>query len=689
MRVLWSWLTDYVRTPEPLDPEAWVDRFPMLGLGVEAVERVGDDWIFDLETTTNRPDWMGIVGIAREVAAATGGELVLPPCEVVEEGPPVHHVASVVIADPRLCRRYVGRVVVDVRVGPSPRWMAERLERCGIRSINNVVDVTNYVMLELGQPLHAFDLDRLTGHRVVVRAAQPGERLVTLDGVERGLPEGALIIADAERPVALGGIMGGADTEIRPETRRVLLESAWFDPVAVRRTARAVGLRTEGSARHERGGDPQRVQAAARRAAEFLRTLCGGRVLQGELDAYPHPEPPRTVQLRPDRLRRVLGAEIPTQVAADLLRRLGFDLQDQGEVLLVGVPSHRRDVEREEDLMEEVARLWGYDRIPETMPVGAMGVGHLPQELLLEREVRDALLRAGLTEVLTLSLIHPRDLDRIGLPPEHPLRRAPRLLNPLTEEHTHLRTTLIPSLLEVLRTNRTRGVRDVHVFEIGRVFGFRDGGWEERKVVGIGRIGQVLIGRWNLPPDAVETSFYHLKGAVEAVFDALHIAGWHLTPEAAPWLHPYRSAAVWLGDQRIGWMGEVHPEVADRYDLRGRAYVAELELTPLLARARAPQVHPVPRYPAVERDLSVVVSQDVPAGAVEGEIRRVAGPWLEACEVFDVYAGPQVPEGHKSLAFSLRFRASDRTLAAEEVEAVLQDIRTALRERFGARIRGA
>lgn len=411
--------------------------------------------------------------------------------------------------------------------------------------------------------------------------------------------------------------------------------------------------------------------------------------MKGELDAYPYPEPARTVRLRLDRLRQILGAEIPTEVAVDLLRRLGFDLHDQGAVLLVRVPSHRRDVEREEDLIEEVARLWGYDRIPETMPVGTMGIGHLPEDLLLERELRDALLRAGLTEVFTLSFTHPRDLDRIGLPSEHPLRKAPRLLNPLTEEHTHLRTTLIPSLLEVLRTNRTRGVEDVHVFEIGRVFGSREEGWEERKVVGIARIGRVLLGRWNLPVEAVEASFYHLKGAVEAIFEALRIADWHLTPEQAPWLHPYRSAAIWLGDERIGWMGEVHPDVAERFDLRGRAYVAELELTPLLKAARPPQVRPVPRYPAVERDLSVVVPLEVAAGEVEGEIRRVGGPFLEACEVFDVYTGPQVPEGHKSLAFSLRFRSSDRTLAAEEVEVILEGIRAALRERFGAQVRGA
>ncbi|MDR7439577.1 MAG: phenylalanine--tRNA ligase subunit beta [Armatimonadota bacterium] len=689
MRVPWTWLRELVRTPDPLDPEAWAERFPMLGLGVEAVERWEDDWVFDLEATTNRPDWLGMVGIAREVAAATGGEVVVPPMGVEEEDPAAETLASVTLAEPSLCYRYVARVIVDVQVGPAPRWMAERLEKCGIRSINNVVDITNYVMLELGQPLHAFDYDELVGGRIVVRAARGGERLVTLDGMERVLPEGTLVIADGERPVALGGIMGGADTEIRPTSRRVLLESAWFNPVAVRRTARAVGLRTEASTRHERGGDPERVRVAAARAAELMRRYCGGRVLRGEVDVYPTPEPPRVVALRYDRLRRVLGAEIPQKEAEGILQRLGFGLEPQEDRVVVRVPSHRRDVEREEDLIEEVARLWGYDRIPETMPRGEMGVGRLPEELAREREVREVLLRGGLTEVFTLSLLHPRDLDRVRIPPDHPLRKAPRLLNPLTEEHTHLRTTLLPSLLEVLRTNRARGIPDVHIFEIGRVYFSTGEEWEERKVVGIARMGRVLLGRWNLPEEFGETTFYHLKGVLETLLEALHIPDWRLVPEAAPWLHPYRSASVWIGAERIGWMGEVHPQVAEAYDLRERAYVAEMALMPLLVHAQPPELRPLPRYPAVDRDLAVVVREEVAAADLVEEIRKVAGPVLESVEPFDVYTGPQVPPDHKSVALSLRFRSPDRTLEAREVEAVLEGIREALRQRFGARIRGA
>ncbi len=689
MRVPWSWLRELVRTQDPLDPEVWAERFPMLGLGVEGLERVDDDWVFDLETTTNRPDWLGMVGIAREVAAATGGELVIPPTEVEEEDPPASALASVTFAAPNLCYRYIGRVIVDVHVGPSPAWMARRLEQCGIRSINNVVDITNYVMLEFGQPLHAFDYDTLAGGRIVVRTARAGERLVTLDGVERVLPEGALVIADAQRPVALGGIMGGAETEIRPTTRRVLLESAWFNPVAVRRTARAVGLRTEGSTRHERGGDPERVRLAAARAAELMRRYCGGRVLRGELDVYPQPEGPRVVTLRYDRLHRVVGVSIPREEAEGILRRLGFGVEAREDQAVVRVPPHRRDVEREEDLIEEVARLWGYDRIPETLPRGEMGVGQLPEELARQREVRETLLRSGLTEVFTLSLFHPRELDRIRIPPDHPLRQAPKLLNPLTEEHTHLRTTLIPSLLEVLRTNRARGNRDVHIFEIGRVYFQTEGGWEERKAVGIARMGRVVLGRWNLPEEVVETTFYHLKGDLETLFEALHIPEWRLTPEVAPWLHPYRSSSVWLGGQRIGWIGEVHPQVAEAYDLRERAYVAELELAPLLRHAQPPEFRPLPRYPAVDRDLAVVVREEVTAGELREAIAREAGLLLEACEPFDVYQGPQVPPGHKSVAFSLRFRAPDRTLEAREVDAILERIRESLGRHFGARIRGA
>lgn len=679
---------ELVDLPTPQDPRQWEERFPMLGLGVEAVERVGDDWVFDLETTTNRPDWLGMLGIAREVAAVCRGTVRVPAVELEEQDPPAAEVAWVELGEPGLCHRYVGRVVVDVRVGPSPRWMAERLEKCGIRSINNVVDVTNYVMLETGQPLHAFDLDRLQGGGVVVRAAREGEVLVTLDGQERRLHPGALVIADRERVVALGGIMGGLDTEIRPETRRVLLESAWFSAVAVRRTARALGMRTEGSTRHERGGDPERARFAAARAAQLVQQLAGGRVLRGELDAYPDPQPAREVFLRPERMRRVLGVDVPDHEAADILERLGFRVQRGPHAWAVTVPSHRRDVDREEDLIEEVARIYGYDRIPETLPVGTLGVGAVTPEVEAERRVRQALLRAGLTEVLTLSLIQLSDLERVGVPPDHPLRRAIPLRNPLTQEHTHLRTTLLPSLVEVLRTNRVRGNPDVHVFEIGRVFSASEGGYCERKAVGVALMGRSLSGAWNLPQEAVQTDFYRLKGVVEAVLDALHVEGWEARPEPLPWLHPYRAASVWVEEGAVGWLGELHPDVCERYDLRGRAYVAELDLAPLLRAARqVPQYRPLPYTPAAERDLAVVVDQSVPAGEVVRVVRQAAGELLEACEPFDVYTGPPVPPGRKSVAVRLRFRDPSRTLQSHEVDALMAQVRAGLVEALGAGFR--
>lgn len=691
MRFPWSWLLHHADIPaDAKDAESWRDRFPMLGLGVESLERIDGDWVFDLETTANRPDWMSVTGIAREVAASARGALLMPPCEVVESDPAASDLAAVEIADPSLCHRYVGRVITDVTVGPSPGWMVDRLEKCGIRSINNVVDITNYVMLEVGQPLHAFDYDLLDGGRVIVRAARSGERLVTLDGREQALHEGALIIADAHGPVALGGIMGGAETEIRPTTRRVLLESAWFSGPAVRRTARALGLRTEGSARHERGGDPERVRYAAARAAQLMHELCGGRVLRGEIDVYPHPEHPRRVLLRLSRIERVLGLQIPEVEVQQILGSLGFRLTGQDERVLVEVPSHRRDVEREEDLIEEVARLWGYDRVPETLPTEAMTVGHVAPEVEGEAAVREALLRAGLTEVLTISLAHPRELDRIGLPPDDPLRDAVPLQNPLTEEHTHLRTTLVPSLLTVLETNRTRGNTDVHVFEIGRVFRRGEADWGERKMIGIARIGGVAEGRWNLPAEVVQADFYHLKGSVETLMEALGLRKWSVRPEAAPWLHPHRAASLWLDGERVGWLGEVHPEIAERYDLRGRAYVAEIALGPLLAAADwTRQYQPLPRYPAVARDLAVIVPESVPAGEIERVVAETAGPLLETCEPFDVYTGHPVPEGHKSVALAMRFRDPSSTLEAAEIDAVMERVRAALRSALGAQVRGS
>ncbi|MFN3285742.1 MAG: phenylalanine--tRNA ligase subunit beta, partial [bacterium] len=427
---------------------------------------------------------------------------------------------------------------------------------------------------------------------------------------------------------------------------------------------------------------------AAARAAQLIQQLAGGRVLRGELDVYPEPQPPRQVSLRPARMRRVLGVDVPDEEAADILQRLEFQVERGPDRWVVTVPSHRRDVEREEDLIEEVARIYGYDRVPETLPVEVMGVGAVAPEVDAERRVRELLLRAGLTEVLTLSLVRADHLERVGIPPDHPLRRAIPLRNPLTQEHTHLRTTLLPSLVDVLRTNRARGNDDVHVFEVGRVFSPSEAGWRERKAVGIAQMGRSLRGTWNLPQEAVQASFHGLKGVVEALLEGLHLQGWEIKAEPFPWLHPYRAAALWVNGRRVGWLGELHPEVCDRYDLRGRAYVAELELAPLVEAARAvPQYRPLAYTPAVERDLAVVVDSSVPAGEVVRVVREVAGGLVEACEPFDVYTGPPVPPGRKSVAVRMRFRDPARTLQSEEVDRLLERVRGALRDQLAASFR--
>jgi phenylalanyl-tRNA synthetase beta chain len=690
MRIPWSWLRTYVETESDLDPDAWAERFPHLGLGVEAVERDGADVVFDLEITTNRPDWLSLIGVAREVVAATGGALRRPDAVVAESGAPASDQASVTVEDPELCPRYAGRVIGVDRIGPSPFWMQQRLEQAGVRAINTVVDVTNYVMLETGQPLHAFDLDTIPGGSIVVRAARAGEGITTLDGVSHALPLGALVIADRERPIAVGGVMGGADTEITAGTRRVFLESAWFNGRSVRRTARALGLRTEASARHERGGEPERLAYALDRAAALIAELASGSVAPGVVDVYPNPEPRRAVAVRLARVARVLGASPEPAEAVGILDRLGFAPRFDGERIVAEVPPHRRDVQREEDLIEEIARLWGYDRIPETMPSGAAGASRVAPAVAAEAAARGALLRSGLTEVFTLSLVHPRVFDALRLPATDSLRDAIAIRNPLTEEHTHLRTTMLPSLLEVLRTNRTRGTADVAVFEIGRVYRHGDDGGSERKVIAIAAVGHAFGGRWNVAADAAELTFFHVKGLVETLFDLLHVPAWDVQPALLPFLHPGRAAAVAIGGAYAGWLGEVHPDAAERYDLRGRAFAAEIDLAAAVARAGDWRPYaPVPRMPAVERDLAAVVPASVTSAALLRVVREAAGPSLEHVEPFDVYAGAAIPSGMKSVAIAMRFRDAERTLEAADVEGTLEAVRSALRNQLGAQIRGA
>ncbi|HET8679817.1 MAG TPA: phenylalanine--tRNA ligase subunit beta, partial [bacterium] len=570
MRVPLSWLNDFVAVGDLLSPEArlvdalaslepFLDRLAMLGFGHESPERVGDDLVLDLEIASNRPDLLSIIGVAREIGAAWELDTRVPPLVVNTTPPATSSVTQVSIEEPDLCPRFTAHVIDGVRVGSSPEWMQRRLELCGVRSINNIVDVTNYVMLELGQPMHAFDLDRLEGRRLVVRRARPGERLVTLDSVERKLDAHTLVVADAKCAVAVAGIIGGADTEIREGTTRVLLEAASWAPAQIRRTSRRLGVRTESSTRFERGLDRRIALDAAKRAAALITQVAGGKILDETLDVYLRTAPSPVIALRPARVDRILGMAVERDRSVDILRRLGCAVEANRETLRVIPPPGRLDLELEADLIEEIARHVGYDKIPEAMPVEATHAGGRSAGLTAEAAARDVLVRAGLTEATTISLITPRLLDRLGLDPDDPWQRPVPLLNPFTAEHTHLRPAVLPGLLEAVRVNVSRRRGSVHVFEIGRIFrrgpgmaGVREGATitgtptsvEERRSLAMALHGRWLVGEWDGRGDDGQATYFHLKGILETLTAELRIGTLAVEAGGPPWLHPARAGRV-------------------------------------------------------------------------------------------------------------------------------------------------
>lgn len=686
MRAPLSWLREYVELPEPA--EALVERLPMLGIGVEGVDRAGGDLVLDLEIASNRPDLLSMIGIARELAAWGGCDVHLPADDLDEVDPSADSMAGVEIADASLCPRYVAHVITGITVGSSPPAIAARLEAAGIRPVNAVVDATNYVMLEWGQPLHAFDLDSLEGRRIIVRSAAAGEYLVTLDGVGRTLDPAMLVIADARRPVALAGIMGGAETEIGPGTRTVLLEAASFAPASVRRTSRRIGLRTEASARFERGVDPEGIARAARRAAGLIAGLSGGRVLRSGVDVYPAPVPRPVIRLRLPRLVRVLGVEIPPGEVVAVLARLGLEVRREGDSVFAVPPAGRRDLEREEDLVEEVARHHGYDRIPEAMPCEVMQQGRRPVTLEAEGAARDALVRAGLTEAMTLSLVHPRALDRLGVGEGDPWRLAVPISNPLTADHTHLRTALLPGLLEAVRVNIARRQGAIHLFEIGRTFRAEGGAVRERRALAIAMHGAWLAGFWEDARDLREATLLHLKGVLETLSGELRAGPLAVEAGGPAWMHPARCGRVSVGGVEVGVVGELHPQVAARFDLPGRTCVSEMDLDVLLGRAvLQPSFTGMPRYPAVVRDVALVAPLGLPHAAVQGALVEAGGALLESVELFDAYTGPPLAPGTRNLAYTLTFRAPDRTLTGEEIEGLMLEICAALAARLPVTVR--
>jgi phenylalanyl-tRNA synthetase beta chain len=618
----------------------------------------------------------------------TGAPLRLKAARPREAGKAIRAITSVTVEAPDLCPRYAARVIHGVKISPSPFWLRRRLELCGLRAVSNVVDATNYVLLEMGQPLHAFDHARLKEGRIVARRARARERIVTLDGVERTLHPEMLVIADASDPVAIAGVMGDSATEVGSTTSDLLLESALFQSVGIRRTAKTLGLSTESSYRFERGVDPEGIVQALDRVAGLILELAGGKVAKGVIDIRRKvPRPPRLL-LRVERVRQVLGTPVPPKEIRQILHRLQCRVRQHGtKALEVLVPSHRLDLSREIDLIEEVARLRGFEQIPTTFPVSQMRPGKAAPLLEIEREIRRLLTASGFQEAINFSFTGERLFDRLRLPEGHPLRRLVRLRNPLGGE-TVLRSFLLPSLLQNVALNESRGVKSLRLFEISRIYRPQGEGMLpfEGRVVGMVAQGERGLLSWDGPQETVD--FYDLKGVLEALEIHVGISLRLERRESIPYLHPGRQAEIFLGEELAGWIGEIHPEVIRGYDLAARPVALEIDLD-LVGKYRRPTpTHaPFPRYPAVLRDVAVIVPEKTPAAEVEAVIRRTGGPLVEAVRLFDVYQGDPVPPGKRSLAFSIQYRSPDRTLTDEEVGAMHGAVLQTLMRDLGAVIR--
>jgi phenylalanyl-tRNA synthetase beta chain len=658
---------------------------PEVPLGADVTEILGlDDTIVEVEVTPNRGDCMGMLGIAREVAALLDEELRWPELHVPSSD--AESPVSVRVEAPDACSRFTARYIEGVSIGPAPAWMQARLVALGVRPISNVVDITNYVMLELGHPLHAFDAARVTDHTIVVRRAIESEQLTTLDGVVRSLHPDDLLIADPARPLGLAGVIGGADSEVSETTTSVILECARFDPATIAFTTRRHILRTEASARFERGADPEMAPLASARAARLMGELCRGRVAEVLEDVYPSPLGRPVITLRAERTSAVLGYEVLPEEQARRLRSVELDVSAGNGAFTVSIPSFRAlDLQREVDLIEEVARLAGFDRLPETLPQGA--AGGLDRNQAAERRLRRILTGMGLAEAWTSSFGSPAELDDLGLPADHPARSMVIVDNPTSDHEPGLRTTLVPGLLRSLSRNVAQRAESVALYEIARVY---EPGDEvlprEPRMLAAAFTGRRRPRHWRHGDSSWD--FFAAKGVLEATFDAMEVEGPRFSPITGPPWHPTRAAALSVGGVRAGTIGELHPDVCERWDVPEGTVTFELGLAPLmdLLPDRA-KVEELSRYPALYIDLALVVDDAVPAEKVEEVIRRAGAPEVTSVTLFDVYRGRQVAEGKKSLAYALELRSNERTLTDDDTERVEQRILTALAERTGAELR--
>jgi len=652
------------------------------------------DVTFDVSITPNRSDCLSMVGIAREIAAMTGGTVRYPAIALSEGTRDIRDITSVEIVDPDLCPRYTARVIENVTIGPSPLWMRKRLEAVGLRAINNIVDITNFVMMELGQPLHAFDYRFLEEGRIVVRGATEGEPFVSLDEKERVMRGDTLMICDGVKPVAVAGIMGGLNSEVEEDTDTVLLESAYFNPSSIRKSARALGMSTDAAFRFERGIDPEGVTRALDRAAQLIADLSGGTICRGYIDAYPKPlETVSNIPLRVSRVNEILGTELRAGEVKAILEALEMEVTDNGrESYLVTPPTFRVDLFREIDLIEEVARIWGYDHIPVSLPTLSVGKEMEDRKKSVEQRIKGVLNGYGYSEVINYSFTSPGSVDILDLPENDEGRRMVRLRDPLSEDMSVMRTGLVYGLLETARKNINAGNPDLKIFEVGNIFIDQGAGKlpREREKIAALVTGGRYPRSWHFTD--LDADFYDLKGAVEGLLETLRVPAveYRIVTDIS-FLHPRRSCLVAAEDRILGFLGEIHPRVMERADVKERMVVCELDLSLLVdCSSRDMLYREIPRFPAVTRDVAFVVDRGIKGqDMVDLALKAGEGTFLEDVSIFDVYAGKGIPGGMKSLAIRFTYRSPERTLTDDETHRVHETIVDAVVNNTGAAIRGA
>ncbi len=661
--------------PDAIENGIWIITEEDAKVGMDIRELIGAlDTQVEFEITPNRPDCLSVIGLAREAAATFGSELKLHTPVVKGSGGNAADFVSVTIENPELCPRYTARVVKNVKIGPSPRWMRRRLRASGVRPISNIVDITNYVMLEYGQPMHAFDFSCVEGGKIVVRTAREGESITTLDDKPHALTTSMLCICDENKPVCVAGVMGGANSEIIGDTGVVLFEAANFSGPSVRRTSNALGTRTDSSGRFEKGLDVMNTMAAVNRACELVELLGCGEVVDGVVDVFPAPPAQTVVKLEPEKINGLLGTEVSESEMRRILEKLDFELH--GDDILV--PSFRGDVEHYSDIAEEVARFYGYNNIPITLQGGAASVGGYSPAQLSERALGAVCRANGYSEIITYSFVSPSSLDKICVPAESPLRDFYRILNPLGEDTSVMRTSALPSMLDILSRNRANRNDVVRLYEIAKIYlkpvDDSNGRYaREPKILSLGAYGGGM-------------DFYKLKGAVESILEAMRIEGAeYAAVRDNPSYHPGRCASVSVSGKTLGVFGQVHPTVQKNYGSDLELYAAELSLDALIENQGAePTYKALPRFPAVTRDIAVVADRDITVGEIEKTIRVSGGELLRDVRLFDVYEGPGILPGKRSTAYSMTLRSDEGTLTDDHADEVMTNVLTALREKLGA-----